>query len=105
MSSVTAPTRSGDRQPDQTTGAGSPRTERVSLAAAIRGRLHTVQPKHWTVLLAQVAAGSFLVLVLSGIYLELFYDPSMAGTVYTGPYRDLQGVPVSHAYNSTLAIS
>jgi ubiquinol-cytochrome c reductase cytochrome b subunit len=93
MSSVTMPTTSS--------GGG----ERVSLAAAVRTRLHTVQPKHWTLLLAQVAAGSVIVLVLSGIYLELFYDPSMAETVYTGPYENLQGVAVSHAYNSTLAIS
>jgi ubiquinol-cytochrome c reductase cytochrome b subunit len=104
MSSATTLT-TGSSQPVRPADGTGPRTERTSLAAAVRGRLHTVQPKHWTLLLAQVAAGSFLVLVLSGIYLELFYDPSMAGTVYTGPYKDLQGVPVSHAYNSTLAIS
>ena len=56
-------------------------------------------------LLGQVAGGSFIVLVLSGIYLELFFDPSMAQTVYTGPYENLRGVPVSHAHQSTLAIS
>ena len=56
-------------------------------------------------LLGQVAAGSFIVLVLSGIYLELLFDPSMAQTVYDGPYDNLRGVTVSHAYESTLAIS
>jgi ubiquinol-cytochrome c reductase cytochrome b subunit len=105
MSSVTTPTRSGDTEPDRTAGRAAPRTERPGLAAAVRGRLHTVRPKHWSVLFAQVAAGSFVVLVLSGIYLEVFFDPSMAETVYNGPYADLRGVQVSHAYNSALAIS
>jgi ubiquinol-cytochrome c reductase cytochrome b subunit len=105
MSPVTTPTTSGDTGQGGTTAGTVPRTERFGLAAAVRGRLHSVAPRHWSVLFGQVAAGSFVVLVLSGIYLELFFDPSMARTVYDGPYADLRGVAVSHAYDSALAIS
>ncbi len=98
MSSVTTPEGGG---PDRTARRG----ERIGLAAVARERLHAVVPRHWSVLLGQVAGGSFVVLVLSGIYLELFFDPSMAQTVYNGPYENLRGVAVSHAYQSTLAIS
>lgn len=91
--------------PTTTARGGGPPYERPGLAAVVRGRLHTVRPRHWTLLFGQVAAGSLVVLVLSGIYLEVFFDPSMAGTVYDGPYQNLQGVAVSHAYDSTLALS
>jgi ubiquinol-cytochrome c reductase cytochrome b subunit len=71
----------------------------------VRARLGAVRPRHWSVLFGQVAVSSFVVLVLSGLYLELFFDPSMAPTVYDGPYENLRGVPMSHAYQSALAIS
>jgi ubiquinol-cytochrome c reductase cytochrome b subunit len=71
----------------------------------MRRRFNRVFPTRWSLLFGQVAAGSFIVLLLSGIYLELFFDPSMAETVYDGPYDNLRGVGVSHAYDSALAIS
>lgn len=61
--------------------------------------------KRWTAVFGQVAVGSFVVLSLSGLYLEFFFDPSMATTVYDGPYDNLRGVEVSRAYDSALAIS
>ncbi|WP_214402551.1 cytochrome bc1 complex cytochrome b subunit [Pseudonocardia lacus] len=91
--------------PDRSRDGGGPGTERPGLAAVVRGRLHAVVPRRWSVLFGQVAGGSFVVLALTGAYLELFFDPSMAETVYDGPYRNLQGVPVSHAYDSALALS
>jgi ubiquinol-cytochrome c reductase cytochrome b subunit len=79
--------------------------ERFGLAAAVRGRFDAVSPRHWSVLLGQVTTGSFVVLALSRLFLEIYYDPSMAATVYDGPYTDLRGVAVSHAYDSSLAIA
>ena len=35
-------------------------------------------------MLGEVALYSFIVLLLSGIYLALFFDPSMAEVVYDG---------------------
>ena len=56
-------------------------------------------------MLGEAALYSFIVLLLSGVYLTLFFDPSMAETVYTGVYEKLRGVPMSMAYDSTLNIS
>jgi quinol---cytochrome-c reductase cytochrome b subunit len=104
-SGTTGPQTTSGGGPDRAGGAAGRRTERIGLAALVRGRFHAVVPRHWTVLLGQTAVGSFVVLVLSGIYLELFFDPSMAPTVYDGPHENLRGVVVSRAYDSALAIS
>ena len=56
-------------------------------------------------MLGEVALYSFVVLLLSGIYLGLFFDPSMTEVVYDGPFDNLRGVQMSRAYESTLDIS
>ena len=52
-------------------------------------------------MLGEVALYSFIVLLLSGVYLTLFFDASMGETVYQGVYDKLRGVPMSRAYAST----
>ena len=104
MSSAASRTTS-DGGGNQTADAEVGRTQRFRLATAVRQRFDQVFPTHWSSLLAQVAVGSFIVLVLSGIYLEFFFDPSMADTVYNGPYENLHGVGMTHAFQSTLAIT
>src|SRR5205807_1055955 len=47
----------------------------------------------------------FIILVATGIYLALFFDPSTAHTVYHGPYTPLDGREMSGAYRSVLDIS
>ena len=74
-------------------------------ARPIRTQLNKVFPSHWSFMLGEAALYSFIVLLLSGVYLTLFFDPSMAETVYTGVYEKLRGVPMSMAYASTLDIS
>ncbi len=74
-------------------------------ARPLRTSLNKVFPSHWSFMLGEAALYSFIVLLLSGVYLTLFFDPSMAETVYTGVYEKLRGVPMSMAYNSTLNIS
>ena len=49
-------------------------------------------------MLGEVALYSFIVLLLSGVYLTLFFDASMGETVYKGVYDKLRGVPMSRAY-------
>ena len=56
-------------------------------------------------MLGEVALYSFIVLLLSGIYLGLFFDPSMAEVVYDGPFDNLRGVQMIPAYASALDIS
>jgi ubiquinol-cytochrome c reductase cytochrome b subunit len=62
-------------------------------------------PEHWSFLLGEIALYSFAVLLLTGVWLTLFFHPSMTEVVYDGSYRPLSGVRMSEAYRSTLDIS
>jgi ubiquinol-cytochrome c reductase cytochrome b subunit len=79
--------------------------ERYHAAPGLRAALNKVFPTHWSFMLGEVALYSFIVVLLSGVYLTLFFDPSMGETVYQGVYTQLRGIPMSHAYESTLNIS
>jgi ubiquinol-cytochrome c reductase cytochrome b subunit len=74
-------------------------------ARPLRTALNKVFPSHWSFMLGEAALYSFIVVLLSGVYLSLFFDPSMAETVYQGVYEKLRGVPMSMAYASSLDIS
>jgi ubiquinol-cytochrome c reductase cytochrome b subunit len=67
--------------------------------------LRKVFPDHWSFMLGEVALWSFVVLLLTGVFLTLWFDPSMAEVDYDGSYDPLRGVPMSAAYASTLDIS
>ncbi|GAA3071221.1 ubiquinol-cytochrome c reductase cytochrome b subunit [Streptomyces glomeratus] len=62
-------------------------------------------PDHWSFLLGEIALYSFAVLVLTGSYLTLYFDPSLAQVTYAGSYKPLQGLLVTKAYDSTLHMS
>jgi ubiquinol-cytochrome c reductase cytochrome b subunit len=51
------------------------------------------------------AVFSFIVLLITGVYLTLFFDPSMAEVTYNGVYQPLRGVEMSKAFASALDIS
>ncbi|WP_059019382.1 cytochrome bc complex cytochrome b subunit [Mycobacterium sp. M26] len=74
-------------------------------SAAVRRQLNKVFPTHWSFLLGEVALYSFIVLLITGVYLTLFFDPSMAEVTYNGVYQPLRGVEMSRAYASALDIS
>ncbi|BBZ20322.1 cytochrome bc1 complex cytochrome b subunit [Mycolicibacterium gadium] len=74
-------------------------------SAAVRRQLNKVFPTHWSFLLGEIALYSFIVLIITGVYLSLFYDPSMAEVTYDGVYQPLRGIEMSKAYASTLDIS
>src|ERR1700759_4524846 len=74
-------------------------------SAAVRRQLNKVFPTHWSFLLGEIAMYSFIVLLLTGVYLTLFFDPSMAEITYNGAYQPLRGVDMSKAFASTLDIS
>lgn len=67
--------------------------------------LGKVFPDHWSFMLGEIALYSFIVILLTGTYLTLFYKPSMIEVVYDGSYIPLKGVMMSEAYASTLDIS
>ena len=79
--------------------------ERTAAAPLLRKTLRYLFPDNWSFLLGEVALYSFIVLIATGIYLALFFDPSTAKTVYHGPYRPLDGQTMSAAYKSVLDIS
>jgi len=62
-------------------------------------------PDHWTFLLGEIALYSLVVLVLTGVWLTLFFEPGMSEVVYGGRYVPLRGVLMSQAFDSTLRIS
>jgi ubiquinol-cytochrome c reductase cytochrome b subunit len=101
----------------ETTTEGTPdRTSRVTrvldgldqrypLAGGLRKRFNQVFPTHWSFFLGMIALYSFIVLVLSGVFLALFFDPSMERVTYDGVYENLRGIDMSRAYESMLQIS
>jgi len=79
--------------------------DRLGLATLAKGNLRKVFPDHWSFMLGEIALWSFVVLLLTGVFLTLWFDPSMTETVYNGSYAPLRGVEMSAAYESTLHIS
>jgi ubiquinol-cytochrome c reductase cytochrome b subunit len=78
---------------------------RYHYSAALRRQLNKVFPTHWSFLLGEIALYSFVVLLITGIYLTLFFDPSMTEVTYRGVYQPLRGIEMSRAYESALNIS
>jgi ubiquinol-cytochrome c reductase cytochrome b subunit len=78
--------------------------ERLGISPLIKSAMSYLFPDHWTFLFGEIALYAFIVLVVTGVYLAFFFDPSIATTHYTGSYAPLQGATVSEAYNSTLGI-
>ena len=65
---------------------------RTASAPILRKALRYLFPDHWSFLLGEVALYSFVLLVATGIYLTLFFDPSVAHEVtYHGSYAPLRG--------------
>ena len=79
--------------------------ERTGGAPLARKALRYVFPDHWSFLLGEVALYAFVVLLATGVYLTLFFHPSLAHTTYHGPYAPLRGQEMSEAYRSTVDIS
>ncbi len=105
MSSITTPTSSGGGGNALVAGALDGADQRYHPAAGMRKQFNKVFPTHWSFMLGEVALYSFIILLVSGTYLALFFDPSMAEVVYDGPYDPLRGLYMTRAYESTLQIS
>ncbi len=79
--------------------------ERLGSNAGLKRNLRKVFPEHWSFMLGEIALYSFVILLLSGTYLTLWFKPSMTEVDYNGSYEPLQGVHMSEAFASTLDIS
>ncbi|MEV5886346.1 ubiquinol-cytochrome c reductase cytochrome b subunit [Streptomyces sp. NPDC052020] len=78
---------------------------RLPLVDAARTTLRKAFPDHWSFLLGELALYSFVVLLVTGVWLTLFFQPSMSEVVYQGSYVPLRGVRMSEAFASTVHIS
>ncbi|MEV6009706.1 ubiquinol-cytochrome c reductase cytochrome b subunit [Streptomyces sp. NPDC051976] len=78
---------------------------RTGLYALARSNLRKIFPDHWSFMLGEIALYSFVIIILTGVWLTLFFVPSMGEVVYHGPYTPLNGVTMSEAYASTMHIS
>ncbi|GAA1475281.1 cytochrome bc complex cytochrome b subunit [Corynebacterium felinum] len=78
---------------------------RYTAAAGIRRQINKVFPTHWSFMLGEIALYSFIILLLTGVYLTLFFDPSITKVIYDGAYLPLNGVEMSRAYETALNIS
>jgi ubiquinol-cytochrome c reductase cytochrome b subunit len=79
--------------------------ERLGLAAMGKKNLRKIFPDHWSFMLGEIALWSFVVLLVTGVFLSLWFRPSMSEVVYQGSYTPLRGVSMSEAYSSALNIS
>jgi quinol---cytochrome-c reductase cytochrome b subunit len=91
--------------PDSVSGVGGWLDDRFHGARAWRVLMRKVFPDHWSFMLGEIALWSFVILLLTGTYLALFFVPSMNTVVYHGSYTKLDGIHMSQAYASTLNIS
>jgi ubiquinol-cytochrome c reductase cytochrome b subunit len=85
--------------------AGDWADNRTGLASLTKPFLRKVFPDHWSFLLGEIALYSFIILIITGVFLTLWFKPSMAEIEYEGSYQLLRGLPMSEAFASTLAIS
>jgi ubiquinol-cytochrome c reductase cytochrome b subunit len=79
--------------------------QRLGAASFAKKSLRKVFPDHWSFMLGEVALYSFIILVITGVFLTFFYIPAVNQVVYNGPYRPLDGHSMSAAYQSVLRIS
>jgi ubiquinol-cytochrome c reductase cytochrome b subunit len=80
-------------------------TDRVGASSLTSKVLRKVFPNHFSFLWGEVALYCFVVLLITGTYLTLFFEGSQQKLVYTGSYEPLQGAEVSAAYDSVMRIS
>ena len=85
--------------------AGENMDSRYTMASGMRRQINKVFPTHWSFLLGEIALYSFIILLISGVYLTLFFDPSMSKVIYQGDYAPLNGIEMSQAYATALNIS
>ena len=79
--------------------------DRLGLASLLKKNLRKIFPDHWSFLLGEIALYSFIILLLTGVFLTVWFKPSMAEIEYEGTYQLMRGLPMSEAFASTLALS
>ena len=79
--------------------------ERLGIAKGGRSLIDKIFPDHWSFMLGEIALYSFVILLLTGIFLTLYYVPSQELVTYAGSYAPLKGQHVSASYASTVDLT
>lgn len=79
--------------------------DRLGTAHFMKHALRKAFPDHWSFMLGEINLYCFLVLLATGTFLALNFDPSPATVTYHGVYRLLDGTTMSAAYASALHLS
>jgi ubiquinol-cytochrome c reductase cytochrome b subunit len=79
--------------------------DRLGISQSGRSLVNKIFPDHWSFMLGEIALYSFVVLLATGVFLTLYFVPSVADVVYHGSYKPLDGQHVSEAYLSTVNLS
>jgi ubiquinol-cytochrome c reductase cytochrome b subunit len=79
--------------------------DRFGSAGFLRKSFNKAFPDHWSFLLGEIALYSFVILLLTGVYLTFFFHASTQEVIYHGSYAPLRGVKMTDAYASTLNMS
>ena len=66
--------------------------QRVGSNRFLGRSLKKVFPDHWSFMLGEIALYSFIIVLLTGVFLTFFYKPSMIEVVYDGSYVPLKGI-------------
>jgi ubiquinol-cytochrome c reductase cytochrome b subunit len=104
-SQTNARTAATTPKPSKLGGLATWADERLGIAGAGKKNLRKVFPDHWSFMLGEIALWSFVVLLLTGVFLTLWFKPSMGEVIYDGTYQQYRGLHMSEAYASTLEIS
>lgn len=86
-------------------GTGKTLDDRFGGASGLKAQMKKLFPDHWSFMLGEIALYSFVILLLTGIFLTFFYKPSIEHVIYHGEYLKLEGIPMSEAYKSTIDLS
>ncbi len=78
---------------------------RLRLSKFVRRAMNHVFPDHWSFMLGEVALYSFVILIITGVYLAMFFKDTTTPVIYHGSYTPLDGVKMAAAYRSVLHIS
>lgn len=83
--------------------------ERLGSSKFLTSVLDKIFPDHWSFMVGEIAMDSLIILIITGIYLALFYVPSSTDVVYAPTsghiYTPLVGQHMSEAYQSVLNIT
>ena len=79
--------------------------ERLHLRGPGRKVANKVFPHNWSFLLGEIALFALIILVLTGVFLTMFYRPSTEPTVYNGTFELYRGTSQPAAFESILRLS